>query len=354
MTALPLVITLDGLERFTAAQLDEDIDLQVSSVGLTDADFVVAPTLTALPGEFRRVETIAGTAIGDNIVHMIVRDDAAIGYQVRGFGLFLADGTLFAVYGQESALVEKSALTTMLLAVDIAFPTADIDSLTFGDTNFLNPPATTITPGVVRLATEAEGLAGVDAQKSITSFVLAAVLAPIRAALAAFGDDIAALLNQLVPKTRRLIGGGLAQVDGDGTLAADRTVSVARASSAAIVAGTDNNSAITPAALGSLPRLTGATAYEVGPGGSLIQRGQVRTTISGQQVFAITFPTSFGDTAYDLQLTAVIAAADDYDNYPQEIAGTRTTAGVSIFIQDPSNFALDTVAGFNWRAEGRA
>jgi len=179
MTALPLIITTAGLARFTAAQIDDDIDLGITSVGLTDQTFVAAPTLTALPGQFRSVETVSGEAVGDNIVHMIVRDPAPLSYAVRGFGLFLQDGTLFAVYGQAEPLFEKAAAATMLLAVDMAFPTGDVSSITFGDTNFLNPPATTTRAGVVELATPAEAVAGEDEQRAVTPAALREALAAV-------------------------------------------------------------------------------------------------------------------------------------------------------------------------------
>lgn len=175
--ALALVITTAGLERFTAAQLDDDVDLTISSVGFTNGEFIASPTLTALPGEFRRVNTISGAAQGDNIVHLIVRDEAAVTYSVRGFGLFLGDGTLFAVYGQSGIIVEKSLLSTTLIAIDIAFPTTDINALSFGNTDFLNPPATTATKGVVELATLAEAVTGTDTQRAVTPAGMRAALA---------------------------------------------------------------------------------------------------------------------------------------------------------------------------------
>jgi hypothetical protein len=39
-------------------------------------------------------------------------------------------------------------------------------NITFGDTNFLNPPATTTRKGVVELATNTEAAAGTDAQRA--------------------------------------------------------------------------------------------------------------------------------------------------------------------------------------------
>lgn len=185
--ALTLVMTTLGLERFTAAQLDDDVDLTISEVGVTPDTFVVAPTLTAVPGEARRIDTISGEQVGDNIVHLLVRDEAALSYTVRGFGLYLADGTLFAVYGQDDPIVEKSAQSTVLLAIDIAFPTGDISDLQFGDTNFLNPPATTASKGVVELATPAEATAGVDEERAVTPMALQAAIDAAVAAYDAIG-----------------------------------------------------------------------------------------------------------------------------------------------------------------------
>lgn len=160
MIPLKLVMTTAGLGRFTAAQSDNGVDLTVTQVGLTAAEFVAAPSLTALPGEFRRVATVAGEAVGENIVHMTVQDDAAVSYTVRGFGLFLGDGTLFATYSQSAVIAEKSTGSMLALVLDIVFPQAGVENITFGDTNFLNPPATAERKGVVELATLAEGEAG--------------------------------------------------------------------------------------------------------------------------------------------------------------------------------------------------
>ncbi len=172
MSKLTLTITKAGMDRFTAAQLGEDVDLSVSSIGLTDAAFVVAPTLTALPGQFRRVATISGDQVGDNIVHLTIRDDAEVTYSVRGLGLFLADGTLFAVYGQADRIFTKASPATLLVAIDLGFPTGDVRELRFGDTGFYNPPGTSAVKGVVRFATQAEGDAGTDGDTAITPAAL--------------------------------------------------------------------------------------------------------------------------------------------------------------------------------------
>lgn len=188
MTPLTLTITRAGMERFTAAQLDDDIDLTIAALALTAATFVPAPTLTALPGEFRRLTAVSGDQVGDSIVHMTIRDDVEVGYTVRGFGVFLADGTLFASYGQAEVLFQKSPRATFMTALDIAFPTGDVSQLTFGDTNFLNPPATTARQGVVRLATDAEADAGADAV-AVTARQLARVATTDRRGVVELATD---------------------------------------------------------------------------------------------------------------------------------------------------------------------
>ncbi len=165
MIPLKLVMTTAGLGRFTAAQTDNGVDLTVTEVGFSAANFVAAPTLTALPGEFRRVSTVSGESIAGNIVHMTVEDADAVSYTVRGFGLFLGDGTLFATYSQPQVIAEKSTYSMLALVIDIVFPEAGVDNIVFGDTNFLNPPATTDRKGVVELATRPEALAGADPQR---------------------------------------------------------------------------------------------------------------------------------------------------------------------------------------------
>lgn len=176
MNKLTLMITRAGQARFTAAQLDADINLGIAQIGLSDAPFVSAPTLETLPGEFKRLATISGEQVGDNIVHMTLRDESADGYSARGFGLFLADGTLFATYAQEQRLFEKSPRAVFLAAIDIAFPTGDISELRFGNTDFLNPPATTQRKGVVRLATAAEVASGTATEPAVAPADLRRVL----------------------------------------------------------------------------------------------------------------------------------------------------------------------------------
>lgn len=261
MTALTLTITKAGLSRFTAAQLDANINLAVSSVGLTDTDFIVAPTLEALPGEFRRLQSISGDAVGDNVVHIVIRDDDPITYTARGFGLFLEDDTLFAVYGQAERLFEKSQSASFLSAIDIVFPTGDARELVFGNTNFLNPPATTTQPGVVELATQTEANAGTDTRRVAPVSVLRTLLAALEARVGVSLSHAVDVLNTTIAgaaftaadntqKLSAFITRGAGLVTGSGRNNEDRILTVLAATAAEVRAGDAADRAITPAAMG--------------------------------------------------------------------------------------------------------
>jgi microcystin-dependent protein len=162
MIPLPLVLTNAGLSRIARAHAGEPVDLTVAAIALSGIGFVAAPTLTAVPGEFRRVTTVSGARVGEAVAHMVVRDSDPVGYDVRGFGIILGDGTIFATYAQPGMLVQKSPQSSLHFAIDVAFTQGVVADLVFGDTVFLNPPATENMKGVVQLATIAEGRAGTD------------------------------------------------------------------------------------------------------------------------------------------------------------------------------------------------
>lgn len=170
MSALKIQVTTAGRAALVNAQNTGTLPVTVAKIGVTDQAFAADASLTALPGQLKQLDTFSGSAVASDTIHVTIRDFSTDTYSLRGFGLFLADGTLFAVYGDDSGAVilEKSAQAAMLLATDVIFADIDAAALTFGDTNFLNPPATTETQGVVELATDAEAIAGTDATRALT------------------------------------------------------------------------------------------------------------------------------------------------------------------------------------------
>lgn len=163
MPALQMLITDAGLEAIINAQEGGTDAILIESIGLTDTPFVMAPTLTALPGQFRVIDTVSGQAVAENIIHVVAYDPAPITYDVTGFGLFDADDTLIAVYSAAAdPILSKAELATSLFAMDIVL-SADVAAvIEFGDALFLNPPATETVAGVAQIADNAEADAGLN------------------------------------------------------------------------------------------------------------------------------------------------------------------------------------------------
>ncbi|MCA0208131.1 MAG: hypothetical protein LCH74_03625 [Proteobacteria bacterium] len=169
MAALPMIITDAGWDAIVDAQNGGTDAVEITELGLTATPFVMAPTLTALPGEFRRIDTVAGQAVSESIIHIVAHDPAAIVYNVTGFGLFASDGTLIAVYSAVAdPILSKAQLATSLFALDIAFGNGVAAVIEFGDALFLNPPASHTVAGVAKLADDATVDAGDDDETIIT------------------------------------------------------------------------------------------------------------------------------------------------------------------------------------------
>ncbi|RKU01822.1 phage tail protein [Burkholderia sp. Nafp2/4-1b] len=141
---------------------------RVTAIGLATAPFAPAKDLKELPHEHKRITTFGGVNVAPDTIHVTLQDDSAEQYPLYGLGLYLENGVLAAVYGQATPILEKSPAAILLLSVDIQFATIDAAQLVFGDTTFVNPPATTERAGVVKLATQAEVDAGEDDTRAVT------------------------------------------------------------------------------------------------------------------------------------------------------------------------------------------
>lgn len=166
--ALVLTITAAGRAALVNAQNTGTAPVTIATVGVSAQALVPTAATAALPGEIKRIATLSGDVVADDTIHLIVRDETSDLYAIRSFALYLADGTLFAAYGQADPIMEKSAQSLLLLAIDVRFVDIAAPDLTFGDASFLNPPATVDQQGVVELATDAEAGAGTDAVRAVT------------------------------------------------------------------------------------------------------------------------------------------------------------------------------------------
>ena len=176
MSALYLSLTDAGLAAVQAASGTDPV--VIAELGLTATPFTVAPTLTALPGEFKRIAAVSGVAAAANVTHMTAYDTSADVWNATGLGLWLADGTLFAVVSASSTIINKAAPAFALIGFDIAFNADLAGSIAFGDPIFTNPPATTEMRGLIELATQGEANAGTDAQRAVTPATAKTALIP--------------------------------------------------------------------------------------------------------------------------------------------------------------------------------
>jgi hypothetical protein len=151
---------------------------KIVEIGLATAAFVADRSMKALPNERKRIATFAGENVAPDTIHVTLKDDTADQYTLYGFGLYLENGVLAAVYGQATPIMEKSPQAMALLSADVQFTTIDAAQLVFGDAAFTNPPATAERQGVVELATITETIAGTDSQRAVTPAGLTATIAP--------------------------------------------------------------------------------------------------------------------------------------------------------------------------------
>jgi microcystin-dependent protein len=144
----------------------------VLEIGLASAPFTADRAMIALPGERKRITTFAGENIAEDTIHVTLKDDTDDQFTLYGFGLYLENEVLFAVYGQTTPIMEKSPDALLLLSADIQFADLDTAQLVFGDASFSNPPATTSRAGVIQLASQAQVDGGTNATNAVTPATL--------------------------------------------------------------------------------------------------------------------------------------------------------------------------------------
>ncbi|WP_421865128.1 phage tail protein [Motiliproteus sp.] len=176
MTTLNITITDAGRAELINAVNTGTDPVVLAEAGLGTGEYTPTTGQTALVAEHKRVNTIAGAVVADDILHVTVRDESTDAYDVREIGLYTDNGTLFAVYSQSGNILQKAAGSAMLMAFDIALDTLDANSLTFGDLVFVNPPATESTQGVAKIATQQKTNDGEDDETFVTPKKLKALL----------------------------------------------------------------------------------------------------------------------------------------------------------------------------------
>lgn len=163
-----MLITTAGLAEIVNAEQSGTAPVVLSHVAFGTGQYTATADMTKLKSEFKRFDAVAGGAISDNMIHLTIHDNSTDAYTVNEVGVFTAGGTLFAVISQTTPIIEKSATSESMLAIDIALTDIDASSITFGDTNLVLNPATTDAAGIVELATDAEAKTGTDTTRAMT------------------------------------------------------------------------------------------------------------------------------------------------------------------------------------------
>ena len=180
MTALALTLTAEGIAAAVNAANTGTGPIVLSQIALLSG-----PTT-----EIKRIATLGGDSVADNIIHVTITDETADTYTLRGLRLITDGGVIFANYSQATPILEKGAEQLVMLSADIVLTSVPAGSVTIGGTAFQYPPATTTRQGVIEIATDAEAQTGTDTTRAITPAGLqsiAAATAPAMNGAAAIG-----------------------------------------------------------------------------------------------------------------------------------------------------------------------
>ncbi|MFT8555439.1 MAG: hypothetical protein ABF697_09040 [Zymomonas mobilis] len=189
--ALKITITDAGRAALINANKSGTQAISIVSVGVSATAITADKSQTNLPDEIKRITAISGEVTAADAIHLTAKDDGDSIYTVRSFALYLDDGTLFAIYGQSSPILEKSAAAMLLLQLDIRFADIDATQIQFGNLDFVNPAATEKTAGVTRLTELGE------AEQSVENIAVSPVeLRRYAEKLARQADMIAALATK--------------------------------------------------------------------------------------------------------------------------------------------------------------
>lgn len=362
--ALALKITRAGRDALINAEDGTTEPIQIASVGLSSVPFVMAPTLEALPGEFKRLDSFAGQAVDPFTIHMAAQDSSADVYDLTGIGFYLGDGTLFAIYSQDEPIFRKVSIAFFLMAFDVRFESEIATIIEMGDATFLYPPASEFVQGVAYIATQAQVDDGEDARAIVTPRTMAARLAALVAGIngtiagftAVINDSIASFIASVnaslaTIRARTITGSGLAT--GGGDLTANRVIHVPAAGGADIDAGTAGDLAVTPASLRATSRSMGSTGWIRNADGTIEMWGRITPSRTTEVSFAIAFPTAFPIVCDNVVLCGLISSAStEADAWPQLIDDSITPTGFRIQVQSRwDNWA--TPIGASWVAKGR-
>lgn len=120
-----VVITSAGIAALVNAENNGTLPVKITKFGLGTGNYTPSADQTALQSKFKEITALSGGDVGDNTIHVTMSDTSSDAYTVNEVGVYLEDGTLFAVSSQPTgAILQKlpalkgcSPLTLLLAAV---------------------------------------------------------------------------------------------------------------------------------------------------------------------------------------------------------------------------------------------
>ena len=173
-----IVLTSAGLQKIVNAEQTGTAPVVISQIAFGSGQYTANASQIALQNEIKRLPVISGGTDNDKSIHVAAQDTSSDAYSVYEFGLFLSDGTLFAVYSQTGTpILQKTVSSVAQFECGIALQGVNVESISFGDVAFTYPYSTETNPGIAEIATEAEAQAGTDNTRIITPATLQQVTA---------------------------------------------------------------------------------------------------------------------------------------------------------------------------------
>lgn len=169
-------VTYLGIQEIINVAKNGTEKVKLTTIKVSPDIIDVTPSLTDIPDVIFTCEAVAGANVGDGLIHVSGVDGSQDTYTAHTIGLYTEKGTLFAVVSSDEALFQKVKLSGASIAIDIPITSVDPEYIDFGDACFINPPATTETAGVVKIATEKDILDGLDNSKAVSPYALKAAL----------------------------------------------------------------------------------------------------------------------------------------------------------------------------------
>lgn len=172
--SLQLTITNAGLSAI--AQAGTLGPVVISKVAIGSGSWTTPPTTsaTALLTQIKQITPQGSSTPSPGVIHITAEDSSTDAYSVSEIGLYDSNNVLFAIAGGTAAYLTKYSASTALFSIDISLANVPVGTVTIGNANFTNPPATETTMGVAEIATTAEVTAGTDDTRIVTPAKLSA------------------------------------------------------------------------------------------------------------------------------------------------------------------------------------